>query len=278
MMWSMPMVVRTQLTRRWKTLSVLALLAMPGLALSQPSVHTIETRPGVQLRFLYVPADNPVATAVLFQGGYGKIGLYANGSMREEGFLSGGGDRFARQGISVVIPDVPSDRNSLTDFRDSADHAADNAALIRFLRERTDRPVWTVGISNGALSAASAAARLGEKRGPDGVVLMSALTQEGRNRQAAHVVTQTSLQDIRVPVLLVHHRNDGCYVTPFSGMPGLQAALTGAPKMDLLAIEGGSGEGNPCHTGHHQFLGQEEAVTEATGAAMRRLAPATKSP
>jgi pimeloyl-ACP methyl ester carboxylesterase len=258
-------------------LAVLSLLALPGAVLSQPSVHTIETRPGVQLRFLYVPAENPVAAAVLFQGGYGKIGLYANGSMREEGFLASGGARFARQGISVVIADAPSDRNTLADFRDTADHAGDNAALIRFLRERTDRPVWTIGISNGALSAAAAAARLGA-RGPDGVVLMSALTQEGRTRQAAHVVTHTALQDIRVPVLLVHHRADRCYVTPFSGMSGLQAALTGAPRVELLAIEGGNGEGNPCHTGHHQFLGQEDAVTEAMGAAMRRLAPSTARP
>jgi pimeloyl-ACP methyl ester carboxylesterase len=258
-------------------LSLFALFALPGTALPQPSVHTIETRPGVQLRFLYVPAENPVAAAVLFQGGYGKIGVFANGSIREEGFLSGGGARFARQGISVVIPDAPSDRNTLASFRDTADHARDNAALIRFLRERTRQPVWTVGISNGALSAAAAAAHLGEQ-GPDGVVLMSALTQEGRNRQAAHVVTQAALQDIRVPVLLVHHRNDGCYVTPFSGMPGLQAALTGAPKVELLAIEGGNGEGNACHTGHHQFLAQEDAVTEATGDTMRRLIPAAKSP
>jgi hypothetical protein len=33
-----------------------------------------------------------------------------------------------------------------------------------------------------------------------------------------------------------------------------------------------------CHTGHHQFLGQEDAVTEAMGAAMRRLAPSTARP
>jgi dienelactone hydrolase len=251
-------------------LTALLLAWLPLIASAQASVHTLQTRPGAKLKFLYLPADNPVATAVLFQGGYGKIGLYDNGSMQEEGFLSSGGSRFVRNGISVVIPDVPSDRNTLNDYRETAEHAQDNAALIDFLRQRSPVPVWAVGISNGALSAAASAAHLGP-RGPDGVVLMSTLTQEGRNRQAAHVVTRAALKDVKVPVLLVHHQQDGCYVTPFSGMPALQAALSGAPRVELLAIEGGNGQGNACHTGHHQFLGQEEAVTEAVAAAVQRL-------
>ena len=243
-----------------------------GLVVAQPTVHSIETRPGVQLKFLYVPAQNPVAGAVLFQGGFGNIGLYANGSMQDAGFLSGNGPKFAAQGVSVVIPDVPSDRRTLNDFRDSAEHAQDNAALIEFLRQRTKQPVWAMGISNGSLSAAAAAARLG-KRGPDGVVLMSSLTQEGRNRQVAHVVTSANLAEVKVPAVLVHHKLDGCYVTPFSGMPGLQAALSASPKVELLAIEGGSNQGNPCHTGYHQFLGQEDAVIASTVGAILKLAP-----
>lgn len=241
-----------------------------GLVVAQPTVHSIETRPGVQLKFLYVPAQNPVAGAVLFQGGFGNIGLYANGSMQDAGFLSGNGTKFAALGVSVVIPDVPSDRRTLNDYRDSAEHAQDNAALLEFLRQRTKQPIWAMGISNGSLSAAAAAARLG-KRGPDGVVLMSTLTQEGRNKQVAHIVTRANLSDVKVPALLVHHKFDGCYVTPFSGMAGLQTSLSGSPKVELLAIEGGSNQGNPCHTGHHQFLGQEDAVLAATVGAMLRL-------
>lgn len=241
-----------------------------GLTAAQPVVLSIETRPGVQVKFLYVAAQEPIASAVLFQGGFGNIGLYANGSMREAGFLSGSGARFAASGVSVVIPDVPSDRSTLNDFRDSAEHGQDNAALMEFLRQRVKRPVWAVGISNGSLSAAAAATRLGA-RGPDGVVLMSTLTQEGRNRQVAHLVSRANLADVKVPAVLVHHKQDGCYVTPFSGVPGLQAALSASPKVVLLAIEGGSNQGNPCHTGHHQFLGQEEEVIAATIAAMQRF-------
>ncbi|MDP3310237.1 MAG: alpha/beta hydrolase, partial [Polaromonas sp.] len=189
----------------------------------QPEVREITSRPGVTLRFVYLKAANPVASAVLFQGGSGNIGIFPNGSMRDGGFLAGGGQNFVQHGISVVIPDVPSDRRLLEGYRASEGHAQDNAALIEFLRQQSPVPVWAVGTSNGSLSAAAAAARL-QGKGPDGLVLTSTVTREGRTRGLAHVVSEAPLQDVKVPVLLVHHKDDACYVTPYDAMPGLMAA------------------------------------------------------
>lgn len=230
-------------------------------AQTQPEVRELAVRPGVTLRFVYLKAANPVASAVLFQGGPGNIGIFPNGSMRNGGFLAGGGQNFAQHGISVVIPDVPSDRRHLEGFRASAEHAQDNAVLIDFLRQQSPVPVWAVGTSNGSLSAAAAAARLQDK-GPDGLVLTSTVTREGRTRGLAHVVSDAPLQDVKVPVLLVHHKDDSCYVTPYDAMPGLTAALTAAPKVALITAQGGSNNGNPCHAGHHQFQGIEAAVAK----------------
>jgi len=245
--------------RHFLLVLVLSLLAtLPCHA--QVEVKEITTRPGVTLRFVYAKAENPVASAVLFQGGSGVIGIFPNGSMRVEGFLSGGAHRFIQNGISVVIPDVPSDRRSLDDFRHTPEHAQDNAALIEFLRQQAKVPVWAMGTSNGSLSAAAASTHLKEK-GPNGIVLTSTVTKMGLSSGLAHVVSLVPLQDVKVPVLLVHHKNDGCYVTPYSAMPGLMAAFKSASKVELLSMEGGSSQGNLCHTGHHQFLGIEAAVT-----------------
>jgi hypothetical protein len=230
-------------------------------AQAQPEVRELPVRPGVTLRFVYLKAANPVASAVLFQGGPGNIGIFPNGSMRDGGFLAGGGQNFVPHGISVVIPDVPSDRRHLEGFRASAEHAQDNAALIDFLRQQAPVPVWAVGTSNGSLSAAAAAARL-QGKGPDGLVLTSTVTKEGRTRGLAHVVSEAPLQDVKVPVLLVHHKDDGCYVTPYDAMPGLTAALTASPRVALITAQGGSNNGNPCHAGHHQFQGIEAAVAK----------------
>lgn len=238
---------------------LLALWPIAGQA--QVDVREIPTRPGVTLRFIYAKAENPVASAVLLQGGSGAIGIYPNGTTQNEGFLATGAARFVQNGISVAIPDVPSDRNNLHEFRATPEHAQDIAALIAFLRQQSSLPVWAIGTSNGSLSAASAATRL-KDNGPDGIVLTAAVTQ--RPVVQAHPVTDAPLDQVTVPVLLVHHKNDGCQVTPYAAMPNLLAALKSSKKAELISVEGGSrGSGTPCGGGHHQFLGIESAVTQS---------------
>lgn len=232
---------------------------LPALALAQIEVQELKTRPEVTLRFVYAKAPNAHASAVLFQGGAGAIGIFPNGSIRNENFLSGGARRFNDNGISVAIVDVPSDRRVLDDFRHTREHAEDAAAVIAFLRQREKLPVWAVGTSNGSLSAASAAAMLGE-RGPDGVVLTASTTRQPV--AAAHPVTLARLEEITQPVLFVHHKDDGCVVTPYDAIPGVMATMKKAKRVELITVEGGDRQGNPCHSGHHQFLGIEASVTQ----------------
>ncbi len=254
--------------KRASLLIVLAALLAPFISHAQVEVREIGTRPGVTLRFAYAKAENPVAGAVLFQGGGGNIGIFPNGSMRNENFLSGGAQRFVRNGISVVIPDVPSDRRTLDEFRDSAEHAQDNAALIEFLRQQARVPVWAIGTSNGSLSAAAAATQLKDK-GPDGLVLTSSVTSAPV--AALHLLTLAPLHEVKVPVLLVHHKQDGCKYTPWEAMPDLVASFKSARKVELMPVEGGRpGGGSPCHGGYHQFLGIEAAVTADIAAWIKR--------
>jgi pimeloyl-ACP methyl ester carboxylesterase len=231
---------------------------VPLSSRAQVEVKEIATRPGVTIRFVYAKAENPVASAVLFQGGSGNIGIFPNGSMRVESFLSGGARRFTQNGISVVIPDVPSDRRTLNDFRNSPEHAHDNAALIEFLRQQSKVPVWAVGTSNGSLSAAASSTHLKDK-GPDGIVLTSSTTEAPVT--GAHSVKLAPLGEVKVPVLLVHHKQDACRLTPYGEMPALMAALTSAKNVELISEEGGSSAGNPCYSGYHQFLEIEGRVT-----------------
>ncbi len=243
-------------------------LLWPLAGLAEPEVREIPTRPGVTVRFLYARAENPVASAVLLQGGSGAIGIYPNGTTESSGFLATGAERFTRNGISVAVPDAPSDRNNLHDFRATPEHVRDIAALMAFLRQQADVPVWAVGTSNGSLSAASAAVTLKEK-GPAGIVLTAAVTK--RLSSQAHPVTDAPIGEITVPVLLVHHQKDGCVVTPYEAIPDLLAAFKSSRKAELIGVEGGNrGQGTPCGGGHHQFLGIEDAVTQAIAAWIAR--------
>lgn len=243
----------------------LSICVVPFAVQAQAEVKEISVRPGVTLRFVYVKADNPVASAVLFPGGSGHLDISADGSMKGDGsFITvGGAKRFTQNGISVVVPAVPSDRSNLNGFRYSKEHAQDNAALFEFLKQQANVPVWAVGTSNSSLSAVAASIQLQEK-GPHGIVLTSSVTSILPN-PIVHSVMTVPLEQVKVPVLIVHAKKDvDCRFSPYSAMPELVAAFKAAPKVELLSVEGGFAMGRypPCATGFHQFNGIEDAVTK----------------
>src|SRR5689334_5292734 len=91
--------------------------------------------------------------------------------------------------------------------RITADHVTDITAVVAMLKSRSPAPVWLIGTSRGSPSAANAAAKIGPPR-IAGVVLSSSVWEGG--------MTSVPLDQIRVPVLVLHNRNDGCRESPFS--------------------------------------------------------------
>lgn len=207
----------------------------------------LHSRPGIVQPILYVPASAPVASAILFPGGGGAIaGVRNNFLLRVRG-------EFAAQGISVAVIDVPSDRADLSkEFRASADAAADAAVVVAFLKTKAGVPVWLVGTSNGSISAANAAARLGPSQ-IGGVVLTSSVWSGGMDL--------VPLTPIAVPTFIVHNRDDQCRHSPVNGAAPALATLTNAPAKELLLVSGGDSRGNPCGAlSHHGYLGIENQV------------------
>jgi alpha/beta superfamily hydrolase len=166
---------------------------------------------------------------------------------------------FAQEGLMVAVVDVPSDRSSLDYFRSGQAHAVDIRAVINWLRQTADVPVWLVGTSRGTISAAAVAGRLGNE-GPDGIVLTSTLF----GPSSRGTVYNADLSAIKVPVLVVHHKDDACEVTSYSKSGRFMRSVVGASKSELITINGGvSGTGNPCGPrGPHGFLGQERKVVK----------------
>jgi hypothetical protein len=232
--------VRLAVGRRALALVAAGVLVLVGTwpARAADDTRTIPTRPGVTQAFLLVrPSGAPVATVVLFAGGNGllalgsgKLGLSGNFLVRNRG-------RFAAQGLLVAVIDSPSDHpGGLDGFRASAAHAEDVRAVIAALRQEANVPVWLIGTSMGTVSAANGAARL-TAGGPDGIVLTSTATRVGRER--IETVGDVRLDEIRVPTLVVHHKNDACKATPYADSPSLLRDLKQAPKRELAGIRRG---------------------------------------
>lgn len=229
------------------------------------SVVDLPLRADVTQRVLLVAPETPRAVALMLPGGHGGLGLYPNGSMRwgDNNFVVRTREQFADRGLAVAVVDAPSDRQRppyLAEIRQTPEHAQDIGHTVVALRERFGRPVWLVGFSRGTQSAAQAMVQLRGNQAPDGVVLVGSILADERTRP----LPAMPLQDIRQPVLVVHHQADACQVTPFAAVPDLLRSLTGSVRKEVLAFTGGSSTGPVC--GPMAFHGFNGIETDVVGA------------
>ena len=115
--------------------------------------------------------------------------------------------------------------------------------------------MWLIGTSNGSVSAANGAARIGPP-GVAGVVLTSSVWLAG--------MAGVALEQIRVPVLVVHNRDDGCRNSPFDHAAMGIARMSQARVKELLAVSGGAVRSGPCDAlSPHGYCGIEDQVVPA---------------
>jgi hypothetical protein len=224
------------------------LLAPIGFAARAEEAINLPTRPGVTQTIYITTVANPAATVLLFPGAFGVVRVVRGN------FLIRVVPNFAALDLNVAVVDAPSDQqNGMPDsFRMSAEHATDVAAVIAAMRQRAAVPVWLVGTSRGTISAASIGVRLGPPS-VAGVVLTSTVWLMG--------IPQVPLEQLRVPTLLVHNRDDGCQISPFGlAAPGL-ARLNAASVKELIAVSGGRSRGPACEAqSPHGYYGIETEV------------------
>jgi hypothetical protein len=226
---------------------VFLLAALLPFAASAEERIDLHTRPNVIQPVYATFAAKPTASLILFPGAGG---IYATS---RGNFMLRIAPDLIGQGFTVLVIDSPSDHASgmTWPFRASADHAADIAAVVDLAKSRSPAPVWLIGTSRGAVSAANGAAALGKRIA--GVVLSSAVWAQG--------MAAIPLENIVVPVLVVHNRDDGCNLSPFSGADYAMGRMTGTPARQLLAVSGGISKGDACQAmSPHGYLGIEQQV------------------
>jgi hypothetical protein len=99
-----------------KLLVATAIVALAPHATAQVTTKVIDipTRPGITQRMIVLSPPEPKAAVVLFAGGHGGLQLSSNGSMQwgAGNFLVRSRQQFAEQGLTVVVLDTPSDKQS----------------------------------------------------------------------------------------------------------------------------------------------------------------------
>ncbi|MDB5882002.1 MAG: hypothetical protein JWP43_1880 [Ramlibacter sp.] len=248
-------------------LAFLALLLWCAASFAQQAqIVDLPTRPGITQRMLVIQPEQPTAVVILLTGGAGRLGIFDNGSMRNEGnFLVRSRSLFVQRGFAVVLVDTPSDhsRPPFLDgtFRESEEHARDLGAVVTWSRQRFGKPVWLVGTSRGTQSAAHAATMLKDAAAVDGLILTSTILGSSRfGTSSARPVQEMAVQTLQMPVLVQHHAQDQCQSCSPALLPTLMAKLPAAGSR-LITYEGGRSEGPPCEAfAHHGFNGIEDKV------------------
>lgn len=232
-------------------------------AFATEEVLTIPTRSGVTLSYLLVQ-DKSVAPKIIvisFVGDYGVIDLLKSAPSRfgpTANFLVRTRSQFADADMVDAIVDSPSDRlpAGMTDaFRLGPEHLADLRALIADLKKRfPNAQVDLLGTSRGTVSAAALAAKLSDS--VQGAVLSSpALKRDGMGE----ALSRFDFTTIRIPVLIVHHRDDRCVSSPYRMAEQLGKTYS------LVSVSGGDPpQAGPCDPlSPHGFFGREAPVVQA---------------
>ncbi len=233
--------------------------AAPTLAQSQ-LVKTIDTRPGVTMRLLIsTPEGSPKGMLMIFPGGDGTNHFRETGGQIILGgnFLVRSIPLFLKSGFASAVVDAPSDRSGGMNgaFRTSPAHAQDIQAAIAFLGKQGFESIYLVGTSAGTLSAGYAPTLIKDAR-VKGVVLTSSL-----GSFFASLLGNAPLDKITAPILMVHHRDDGCEFSKFQDALGLKSRFF---KVDFVEVRGGSPPRSiPCEAmSYHGYLDMEEPVVQ----------------
>jgi len=259
---------------RWFALALLCLCGLNAFAQATQWLH-IPTREGVTVRVFWAPQAQARATLVLLPGGAGGIGKPGDDGWPDgQNFLISAGQRFAAHGVNLAMVSRASDQTDL-DYptRIGAEHLQDLHTVLARVRELSDAPIWIVGTSRGTVSAAALAIAERDNPAIGGVVLTSSVVQWRK----PGALPRQSLDRIRVPVLVLHHRHDACSVCNPGEVPAILDGLSASPRKALIWMDGGAPrDGDTCGPGHyHGYAGIEDETIDAI---MRWIdAPATQT-
>jgi hypothetical protein len=250
----------------------LQVLSIPVIAAPTPAAENaaeLETSREVLLpsgekqRVLYACPASPGGAIVMLPGGAGDVGIDGEGGISHgNNFVVRTRALWLEQGYAVIIPDALEGQN-MRGLRRSPLYAQVVTALVDFAHAQTPGPVFLLGTSQGSIGAMNGAAHLSASA-LAGLVLTESVSRESKSGET---VFDASPGQVTVPTLIVANRDSACRVAPAEDAPRIAAALTRAPEVNILYVQGGTSGSRPCGSlSAHGYLGIEREVVTKIGA------------
>ena len=224
---------------------------------------------GQKIRARVLKPLKPAGSVVLIAGGHGNLNISADGKI-------GWGRRnqvvrtranYMNAGYVAIVPDIAPDlkrgKKAVKRYRWSKRHAKDLGAVIAYARSLAE-PVYLIGTSRGALSVFNEVTRQSGKELPDAIVVTSGMLVRVKSKKPSVQRNVNGLADVKLPVLLIYHKNDACPLTPPSSAKKFKPLLKSSVGVDIKILSGGGGKyGHPCKArSAHGFLGMDDVVVK----------------
>ncbi len=265
-------------------------------------IGSVKTR-NTELKFLTATKKNESLKGILllFPGGSGVCHFGTRSEMQSCGktesntvslngeiwvsynFLARNVGRFAERGYLVVLPDMPEDVKSrfngfnnktvASAYRvggdwdgdgseESNDIIEDMGAILGSL-SNSSYNLYLIGTSRGSLAVAYLSGNL---TGVSGVVLTASVVSDSFSYcpSGSDFITCTSINSYKSRLLMVHHRDDGCLVSPYTEAKNTFNSLASSDKTFVTVRGGSEVSSNPCKgKTYHGFYGKDKEVVNA---------------
>jgi hypothetical protein len=144
--------------------------------------------------------------------------------------------------------------------RTAQDHLSRIDSVVQYFKNKTNKPIWLMGHSNGAVSITE---------------YYKYLKKEKRDTAIAGMVYSSARNgadfpaDTHLPVLFLAHEKGGCRISTNHASRVVYDSLskTNSEKTQYVVLKGGEEEsGHPCTSGHHMFYGASDEAYKAIDA------------
>lgn len=240
-----------------------SLIFFAGTARSEnaTSVREFVSGSDTVTRALVITPEKPIGYVLLLPGGDGDIALSPSGGIglanMANNFTVRTRNMFADAGLITLVLNAPCcpvlGLNRKDQYFKHLEALRDIAVA---LKKELNLPLWIIGTSSSATRLALMTPQIQGDVAIAGIVLTS-MPVSAPSKNIGEAAT------VAVPVLVVHHRKDGCFACkPEAVQPFLD--MLGTTSKTLVWIEGGVNQGNPCNeSAYHGFNGKD---SEAVGA------------
>jgi hypothetical protein len=214
-------------------------------------------------RVLYARPQLPRGTIVMLPGGSGDVGIGEDGDLAHgKNFVVRTRALWLAHGYAVMIPDAVDGQN-LRGLRSSPEYARIIQDLVQAAHAKAPGPVFLLGTSQGSIAAMNGAAHLSTAE-LAGVVLTESVS---RRSKSGETVFDASPDRVTAPVLIVANRDSACRVAPAEDAPRIAAAVTRAPDVKVIYVQGGVTRSWECGSeSPHGYFGIESAVVDQVAA------------